>query len=136
MSHSRTTSRASASPPAPPLAQTSDRATLTPSARHFSSTSRSSAAVSVGKALMATTQGRPNTFLMLSTCCNRLGSPFSSAARFSCPSRSFATPPWYFSARTVATITTAEGVSPAMGHLMSKNFSAPKSAAKPASVTT
>ena len=38
-SHSRTTSSAKAVPPAPPLAHTSLRATLTPSSRHFSSTS-------------------------------------------------------------------------------------------------
>jgi len=47
-----------------------------------------------------------------------------------------ATPPFIFIARTVATITAAEGFSPALRHLMSKNFSAPRSAPKPASVTT
>jgi hypothetical protein len=46
------------------------------------------------------------------------------------------TPPCIFSARTVATITAAAGDSPALRHLMSKNFSAPRSAPKPASVTT
>ena len=40
-----------------------------------------SASVSVGKALIATTQGRPYTFFTLSTCCSRLGSPFSRAVR-------------------------------------------------------
>ena len=38
-SHRRTTSSASARPPSPPLAHTSDRATFTPSSRHLSSTS-------------------------------------------------------------------------------------------------
>ncbi len=38
--------------------------------------------------------------------------------------------------QTVATITAAEGDRPALRHLMSKNFSAPRSAPKPASVTT
>jgi len=84
---------------------------------------------------MATTQGRPYTFFTLSTCCSRLGRPFSSASRFSWFSSGLGTPPWYFSARTVATITTAEGFRPALRHLMSMNFSAPRSAAKPASVT-
>ncbi len=45
------------------------------------------------------------------------------------------TPPWFFSARTVATTTTALGLRPARRHLMSRNFSAPRSAPKPASVT-
>ncbi len=48
----------------------------------------------------------------------------------------FFTPPFIFSARTVATMTAASGFSPALRHLMSKNFSAPRSAPKPASVTT
>ena len=42
--------------------------------------------------------------------------------------------PLYFRARTVATMTTALGFRPAMRHLMSRNFSAPRSAPKPASV--
>ena len=45
-------------------------------------------------------------------------------------------PPWYFSARTVATRTTADGRRPDLRHMMSMNFSAPRSAPKPASVTT
>ena len=50
--------------------------------------------------------------------------------------RSFSsTPPCIFKARTVATITTAPGTMPALRHLMSMNFSAPRSAPKPASVT-
>ena len=48
----------------------------------------------------------------------------------------FATPPLYFNARTVATSTAASGFNPAFLHLISKNFSAPKSAPNPASVTT
>src|SRR6186997_2084172 len=47
-----------------------------------------------------------------------------------------ATPPWYFSARTVATTTATSGRSPDLRHLMSTNFSAPRSAPNPASVTT
>jgi hypothetical protein len=58
------------------------------------------------------------------------------ASTFSSPSSSLPTPPFIFSARTVATITTASGDRPALRHLMSKNFSAPRSAPKPASVTT
>lgn len=43
-------------------------------------------------------------------------------------------PPWYFSALKVATQTTALGFKPVCLHFISKNFSAPKSAPKPASV--
>ena len=45
-------------------------------------------------------------------------------------------PPCILSDRTVATSTAASGLSPPARHLMSKNFSAPKSEPKPASVTT
>ena len=47
-----------------------------------------------------------------------------------------ATPPCIFRPWVVATITTSRGCRPALRHLMSKNFSAPRSAPKPASVTT
>ena len=43
--------------------------------------------------------------------------------------------PWCFRARTVATTTTALGRRSAMRHLISRNFSAPRSAPNPASVT-
>ena len=62
--------------------------------------------------------------------------PFSSAARFSLLSALRSTPPWYLSARMVATITHASGRRPDLRHLMSTNFSAPRSAPNPASVTT
>ena len=45
-------------------------------------------------------------------------------------------PPWYFNALIVATITTQSGEIPNFLHLIFKNFSAPRSAPKPASVTT
>ena len=68
-------------------------------------------------------------------CLRRLSSPRSTAAGSGAASCSLATPPWRLRARTVATITTAAGLSPADRHLMSKNFSPPRSKAKPASVT-
>ena len=49
---------------------------------------------------------------------------------FSALRSAFGTPPLYLSALTVATITAQEGLRPAILHLMSKNFSAPKSAPK------
>ena len=57
-------------------------------------------------------------------------------SRFSSERFSFFTPPLYFNALTVATITTASGRKPVLRHLISRNFSAPRSAPKPASVTT
>jgi hypothetical protein len=65
-----------------------------------------------------------------------VGEALLDAATFSLPISSMATPPCILSARMVATITAADGASPALRHLMSKNFSAPRSAPKPASVTT
>ena len=45
------------------------------------------------QALMATTQGRPKTSLILPTCCSRFGRPFSSASRFSLLRSALGTPP-------------------------------------------
>ena len=68
-------------------------------------------------------------------CFSRFTIPFARASRFSSARSAFATPPLYFNARTVATKTTASGFRPAIRHLISKNFSAPRSAPNPASVT-
>ena len=57
-----------------------------------------------------------------------------SASTFSFASSGFGTPPLYLSARQVATTTTQSGERPASRHLISRNFSAPRSAPKPASV--
>ena len=95
-----------------------------------------SASVSNGNLLIATTQGIPNRFCIFSTCFNKFGSPFSNATKSSFPNSVLASPPCIFNALTVATTTTALGFKPANLHFISKNFSAPKSAPKPASVTT
>ena len=58
------------------------------------------------------------------------------ADTFSFFKSSLATPPCIFRALIVATITTQSGFRLDFLHLMSKNFSAPKSAPNPASVTT
>ena len=73
---------------------------------------------------MATTGSRLNE-RMFSMCLARLPRPPAGV-----------NPPWYFTALAVATITAALGCRPAMRHLMLKNFSAPRSLPKPASVTT
>ena len=82
-----------------------------------------------------TTTGTPN-FCRFSMCFSRFTIPFFKASRFSAESSVFGTPPLYFSARTVATRTTASGFKSALRHLISRNFSAPRSAPKPASVIT
>ena len=69
-------------------------------------------------------------------CLPRFGHPSFTAVTFSAPKSALATPPFIFIARTVATSTTTLGAIPAFRHLMFKNFSAPKSAPKPASVIT
>ena len=83
----------------------------------------------------ATTTGTPNC-LTLARCRARFAQPARTASTFSRPRSASATPPCIFSARRVATSTTASGAMPAFRHLMSKNFSAPRSAPNPASVTT
>ncbi len=62
--------------------------------------------------------------------------PCMSAFEFSLLTSSILAPPEYFRARAVPTSTAADGRKPDLRHLMSTNFSAPKSAPKPASVTT
>ncbi len=62
--------------------------------------------------------------------------PRSSAATSSVARSATSTPPWYFIARTVATMTAAAGRMPVDRQRMSTNFSAPRSAPNPASVTT
>ena len=71
---------------------------------------------------------------MFSICFTRFGNPFLRAVKSSCNSSSLLKPPWSFNALTVATITTAFGFICAILHLVSKNFSAPRSAPNPASV--
>ena len=66
----------------------------------------------------------------------RLGAPAHTASTLGMSSSATGTPPCSLRARTVQTSTTAWGASPACRHLMFKNFSAPRSAPKPASVTT
>ena len=106
-----------------------------PRAAHPSSTIATSASVSLANRFSATTAGTPN-FATFSTCPYRFSMPARSASRSSLASESFDAPPFILSARMVETIATASGPSPPSRHLMSKNFSAPRSAPNPASVTT
>src|SRR5450756_1700978 len=77
-------------------------------------------------------------------CAARLSAPRRTASGLSArragssglPATIRPTPPCILSARIVATTTAASGARPDARHLMSKNFSAPMSAPKPASVQT
>ena len=122
-------------PPFPPSAHTLASANSHPIASTCSLMKACSASVSVINELSVTTTLRPN-FCIFSICLSRLTIPFLSASRFSSARLSFLTPPLYLRAFTVATITTASGLKPVFLHLMSRNFSAPRSAPNPASVTT
>ena len=120
-------------PPSPPFAHTSDRANSHPLSSQKFRINSYSASVSVRKEFKVTTTGTWY-FWIFSICFSRFTIPFFNASRFSSESWSFGTPPLYFNARTVATRTTASGWMPALRHLISKNFSAPRSAPNPASV--
>ena len=128
-------SAASSSAPAPPSAQWVQSIALTPLAAATCLIRAISASVSEVKRLIPTTTGTPKDFTF-SICLTRLQHPSCNASRFSLSKSSLVTPPCIFSARVVATITDASGAKPAARHLISKNFSAPKSAPNPASVTT
>ncbi len=132
------TSCASSTPPSPPSVKTDELAHLTPSSAQCALTSSISPSLSVAKRLIATTAGTPN-ILTFSMCLSRLANPFTSAAwSGSSHSRTSSrqAPPCIFSARIDATMTAQSGPNPPWRHTMSKNFSAPRSVAKPPSVTT
>ena len=100
-----------------------------------SSTAPSSASLSVGKMLIATSAGRPKA-RTFSTWRSRLGMPARTAATFSRLARSFlSTPPCSLSARAEAMTTAASGVRPVCRATISQNFSKPRSAPKPVSTS-
>ena len=124
---------ASSTPPSAPLAHTLANSTGTSISAHNSFRAAISASVSVTNSLMATTAGIPN-LRIFSTWRFKLANPARTASTFSSVKASLATPPFILRARSVATITTASGDVGKFGVLMSKNFSAPRSAPNPASV--
>ena len=87
----------------------------------------------VGKSTLfnAITKGRPN-FCNVSICFSKFTIPFFNASILGNLHSFASTPPWYFNALIVATSTTADGFKDASRHLISKNFSAPRSAPNPA----
>ena len=138
------TAIARSSAPSPPFAQWfATTASRAPAASETRRTASTSAGVSVGKELIATTTGTLNRSTF-SICLARFAPPAVTASTFSAsragssgfPATILPTPPCIFSARIVATTTAASGRRPDARHLMSKNFSAPMSAPNPASVHT
>ena len=85
--------------------------------------------------VIATTVGSPN-FEIFSICLNKFGIPDFNAFKSSRPKFFGFEFTCNFKALTVATKTTHEGLIPDFLHLIFRNFSAPKSAPNPASVTT
>ena len=69
-------------------------------------------------------------------CFSKFMRPFFKEFIFSFFKLFFVTPPCILRALIVATMITQLGTNPAFLHLMLKNFSAPRSAPNPASVTT
>ena len=124
---------ASSIPPSPPSAHTFDKANSQPASSQCFLINSYSSSVSVINELSVTITGTPN-LCIFSMCLSRLTIPFFNASRSGLSSSFFGTPALYLRALTVATITAAAGLSPAYLHLISKNFSAPRSAPKPASV--
>ena len=128
-----TTLFASSTPPSPPCSHTLESANSQPLSSQKFLTNEISASVSVTNWFRVTTHGT-SYFAIFSICFSKLTIPRFKASRSSVPRFSLATPPLYFNARTVATKTTVSGRNPPMRHLISKNFSAPRSAPNPASV--
>ena len=134
-SHSSATLFAKSTAPSPPFSQCFDIDAFTPFCWQNFITSSTSLSVSKTKWLIATVTGKPN-FWIFSICLSKFTNPFFTASIFSFLSSSLLTPPCIFKALIVATITTQLGFNPDFLHLISKNFSAPRSAPNPASVTT
>ena len=126
---------ANSSPPSPPFSQTLHNATFTPFSSQNSSINLISASLSLTNLFIATTTGTLY-FCIFSICFSKFTTPFLSASTFSSFKSALATPPWCFNALIVATITIHSGFKSPYLHFISKNFSAPKSAPKPASVIT
>ena len=121
--------------PSPPFAQPSTR--LNSTSWFFNSSLINSISSSKSELYLfnATITFNPNSSFILWICFNKLLNPFDRAISSLFNMFSFNAPPWYFKAFIVATITTTSGTNPVFLHLISKNFSAPKSEPNPASVT-
>ena len=120
--------------PSPPFSQALETIISTPSSSDAFLTSNTSSSVSVMKLLRATTTGRENTSFIFLICRFKFTHPLATASGFGLDKSCFLTPPCILRALTVATRTTASGLRDAVLHLISKNFSAPKSAPKPAAI--
>src|SRR5437867_2788062 len=127
------TSRASASPPAPPSRWQVCGAARTPTSWQWSTTASTSRSVSVANRFTATTGVMPSVWSIFRWA-SRFAKPVRRAFRSSRVRSFFFTPPWCLSARTLTTRTAASGRSPLCRHTRSTNFSPPRSEPNPASV--
>mmetsp|Transcript_12313 Transcript_12313/g.34733 ORF Transcript_12313/g.34733 Transcript_12313/m.34733 type:complete len:207 (+) Transcript_12313:308-928(+) len=144
--HASFTAVASSAPPLPPSECTRlTTAEVAPALRASSSSASTSSWWSVGNLLRETTTGTPNRAMLVTWRARLVAAPCRAAASLLCatssgfgrlPAAAPKAPPWSFMARTVTVMTTQSGVIPEEAALMWKNFSAPMSEPKPASVTT
>ena len=128
-----TTRRAKSSAPSPPFKNTLFSAKPTPNFLQWSARSAISSSVSSPYRFSVTITGWPKRCIF-STWRSRFAKPSTSAWR-SCSCDAPSTrPPCIFKPRKVETRTVTRGWISALRHLISKNFSAPRSAPNPASV--
>jgi len=130
-----TTFSAKSIAPSLPLANPSFIDIITSYSLHRCLTISISSSESVSNLFNATT-GLKLYIIIFSMCLSKLARPFFTSSTLGIANSSLVAPPWYFKARIVTTITTALGINPNWWHLISKNFSAPRSEPNPASVTT
>ena len=129
--------RASSMPPSPPLREhLGEREPARPPAVQYSAMMASSSSLSAAEAVDGHDHRHAELLHVLHVAPRGCTRPFSSASDVRLRHVSaLGTPPLYLSARTVATSTTQPtGQAPRIRHLMSMNFSAPRSEPKPASV--
>jgi len=103
---------------------------------HAVSIIASSSSRSVANWFTATTGSKPKARTLVDVLLEVGEAAFQCGERLRACNFPSESPPWNRSARAVATSTTARGQMFAERHLMSKNFSAPRSNPNPASVTT
>ena len=131
-----TTASASSIIPAPPSVNPLASSTpLAPAAIATSLATAISSGESPGNRLIATTAGRPYIATILRAFL-RFSAPLRTASGSGASMSLIATPPCHLRPRMVATTTAAEGLGPPCRTLISMNFSKPRSAPNPASVTT
>ncbi|MNP39824.1 hypothetical protein D3C76_1334140 [compost metagenome] len=125
---------ATSTAPLPPSKYAVDVSHLTPNSLQYSLTKFISSSVSVSNLFIQTITGTLNLF-KFSICFPKFSIPIFNISILGSDNSFSGIPPLYFNARIVATNTDILGTIPAFLHFILKNFSAPRSAPNPASVT-